>query len=504
MVPSPSAPTRGPICHRLDNYENGTIAVLLDTEGYGTINYPSGRVAASISKNILRGSKPTPYIQAYENCKTQDVVLSFKPNAIGSVFTDSIPRILCDRYGVKIFDEKGVFMELRRWDMKMKPYELSMNKHLTFRIVNRSDVSLAFSCEGIEVILPLGVPSNADVYSPPPTILPSATYTSSYILGHTKGKFAPRPTSPDGNTSPRSTIRPESAIRMMKEATQRANELLQKNGEFKLVVDTSHMRKKRFCKLPVAREEEIIALCDPPKGTAAADSNRLAMIYCHAQWAPNSRTTMMRLMESLWKKVQEHESLGKSVDFYSHDMTSSFYMRKRFQFEGAPFFVFLYNRRPVRADTKFCENWGLLAEDCLAQLESSLQAGLRGSFLPNNFSVAPMGRDLKIVYDKVDGLFETSHFRQMESRAVSELARQERNKPPTPNSLSMNKHRTRRQETYGNDPFNRTSASAMGGYSAILSATQQLPPQPRRGATRHTPSEYFSETRQHYNFGATM
>lgn len=146
-------------------YENGILACDLNEKGTGSLYYPTGKIAVTVSP----ASDYQNRFYAFDKDQSSSVLLGLDEHAVG--FTAFSKRksapvktrtCVLSKVGGLVSDDGNIVSEWR-WEarsshsQKCPTVEIDLNEHITFRLESKQVIFLEFSCENIKVTIDMGV-----------------------------------------------------------------------------------------------------------------------------------------------------------------------------------------------------------------------------------------------------------------------------------------------------------------------------------------------------------
>ncbi len=153
------------------NYENGRKGIDLDDKGVGYVYYPDGKIAIVSSP----ASDYQNRFFAFDRDRKSTVLLAVDEFAVGfssfskrkSALVEPSQCVL-SKIGVLV-SENGTITREWKWDGGVhggnppdSALSFNLNENLTFRILNKQEMSLSFQCENIRTQLDLSVKVRRD------------------------------------------------------------------------------------------------------------------------------------------------------------------------------------------------------------------------------------------------------------------------------------------------------------------------------------------------------
>lgn len=152
-------------------YDNGKVAVDLDERGVGSLYYPTGKVAVTISP----ASDYQNRFYAFDKDKAASVLLGLDEFFVGfTAFSKrrSAPVVpqscVLSKVGGLVSNNGLITIEWH-WETKKSSHMrkcpdicIDLNEHLTFKLQSRTEASLEFNCENVKLAIDMGVKQKRD------------------------------------------------------------------------------------------------------------------------------------------------------------------------------------------------------------------------------------------------------------------------------------------------------------------------------------------------------
>jgi hypothetical protein len=459
-------------------HSNGRVALhfgVLGKKGEeedGFAYYSDGKIAAMVQR--MGAGYYTYFYDSQGGARKQgELLASFDPFGVGQVYyQNGKNRMTINMDTMWMYDDKGDVMRIVDWEKKKlkedaerkkgtaedkvcEVFEVSLNGHLTLRMVNRQDMRVDIKIGLVSHSIPCGE-----------RLTRTSTYlqkvTSQHKWGEYRGKFEIDLSQTDGHrwhNTPNHYQKPkihlipddQQLCQLMEKcgsihADDKAGkfnttafitketvaELSDNNKDDPLIASSNNSEGRRSASPTKAAKPRIdnklqkvdkyrllrikldeIQPKQYDKFLATVQSDVVVMVVCLSSWAPASKkveATMEEVNADIVRSQQDQHESPLPYRLVKFDM-SSHLLRDRHHIRTVPMFLCYYSGRLVYANNTL-NGLGTRKEDAMAQLELSLSAGKGSAFMPDDYKFPVVDNNLMDgVFKRLDNIFSTPGMR---------------------------------------------------------------------------------------------